>query len=217
MLQAALDRRSDAVYLEIGVSKGVTFRAIRAGTKLAVDPHFRFRKPLLAELRTRVRRKTGDHYFEVTSDEFFTKRADPVLGRRHIDVAFVDGLHEWRQALSDVDHVLAGLAPDGLILLHDCNPTSEPAAAPSLEEAKRHPGFTGAWNGDVYRAIIALRRRGGVEAYVLDVDQGLGVVIPAADVPPATDLPPPESVSYADLEARREHLLDLRRFEGVPA
>ena len=54
----------------------------------------------------------------------------------------------------------AVLRADGVVVVHDCNPQSAAAAAPSLEEAARTDGFIGEWNGDVYRAIVRLRTRG---------------------------------------------------------
>lgn len=35
------------------------------------------------------------------------------------DIVFVDGLHEWKQALRDVEHALAVLKPNGTIVVHD--------------------------------------------------------------------------------------------------
>ena len=46
------------------------------------------------------------------------------------------------------------LRDDGVVVVHDCNPASAAAAAPTLEEAARTDGFIGEWNGEVYRAIV---------------------------------------------------------------
>jgi hypothetical protein len=139
-------------YLEIGVRDGECFDAIAVPTRIAVDPQFRFRPPLRARLRTRLRRTTGTLYFALTSDAFFSahgKRLAP------LDVAFVDGLHTYEQAHRDVVHCLELLSDEGVVIVHDCSPRSEAAAAPTLATAARSEGFVGEWNGDVIRRSSA--------------------------------------------------------------
>ena len=41
------------------------------------------------------------------------------------------------------------------MVVHDCNPASAAAAAPSLDQARRTDGFNWEWNGDVYRRSSA--------------------------------------------------------------
>jgi hypothetical protein len=67
VLQSVIDLFGEARYLEIGVSAGVTFRAVKAKEKYAVDPYFLFDIPSDAELR-------GERYFSLLSDEFFEIR-----------------------------------------------------------------------------------------------------------------------------------------------
>ena len=89
----ALGDRSASTYLEIGVRDGESFRTARAGRKVGVDP---VRHPALAALRT------GEEFYEVTSDRFFAQLADQVFRESRVDVALIDGLHEFRQALRDL-------------------------------------------------------------------------------------------------------------------
>jgi hypothetical protein len=131
-------------------------------------------------------------------------------------VAFVDGLHTWRQSMVDVRNCLKYLNPGGAILLHDCNPTDQAMATPagSAEgaQAKHVPGWTGEWTGDVWKTIVALRSScPNLTVFVFDCDYGIGVVLQRpADRP--LSFSPQELLrwTYQDLEARRAELLDLR-------
>jgi hypothetical protein len=200
-------------YLEIGVNDGECFNLIEAETKIAVDPHFRFRRPVRATVRSMLGRTEGTLYFKLTSDEFFAHRATRVAP---FGVVFVDGLHTYEQAYRDVVNALAHLAEGGAVVVHDCSPATAAAAAPSLEQAARMPGFVGEWNGDVYRAVVRLRTRRDLRVAVLDCDQGVGIVrkgppdhsldLSAADV---------ERLTFDDLAADRERLLGLRAPEDL--
>jgi hypothetical protein len=126
-VQQALDGRVNSVYLEIGVERGWTFRRIAADEKIAVDPAFKLsaRSRRLAAAKARA-----THYFETTSDAFFANET-AFLEQRGIDVALIDGLHTYRQVLRDVENTLRYLRDDGVIVLHDCNPTRVSIACPA--------------------------------------------------------------------------------------
>ena len=195
-------------YLEIGVKDGTCFRAIDAETKVAVDPHFALRLPLLGRLRTALRRTSGELYFPTTSDGFFARHGSRLAP---FDVVFVDGLHTAEQAHRDVVNALEVLEPHGIVVIHDCNPQSAAAAAPTLAEAARTDGFVGEWNGDVYRAIVRLRTRDDLVAFVLDADQGVALVwrgrprdrleLTSAQI---------ERLRYTELDRDRNRLLGIR-------
>ena len=208
VIRAALDATGGRRYLEIGVNDGACFHAVAAPTRVAVDPRFAFRPPVRARLRSALRRTDGDLYFEETSDEFFERRAARLAP---FDVVLVDGLHTDEQAHRDVVNALAHLAGGGVVVVHDCSPASAAAAVPTLEEAARTPGFSGEWNGDVFRAIVRLRTRADLRIAVLDCDHGVGIVRkgPAADRLDlaAADV---ERLTYDDLERDRARLLGLR-------
>lgn len=202
-----------STYLEIGVSRGTTFRAVQAPTKLAVDPEFRFSVPWQARLRRAIGVRRGDLYFAVPSDKFFADYAARYLGADQLGVAFVDGLHEWRQARRDIENCVERLADDGAVIVHDCNPASASSAAATLAAAKVMPGFTGAWNGDVFKAIVWLRaNRPDLSVEVLDCDHGLGVIRKTNAPGGAVVISDSEieSLEYGDLEHRRTELLGLR-------
>ena len=125
--QQALDGRVKRVYLEIGVSRGMTFRRITADEKIAVDPAFKLsaRSRRLADAKARA-----THYFETTSDAFFANETG-FLEQRGIDVALIDGLHTYKQVLRDVENTLGYLRDNGVIVLHDCNPANAAIACPA--------------------------------------------------------------------------------------
>jgi hypothetical protein len=166
----------------------------------------------------------GARYFEVPSDRFF---ADHAAALGPFDAVLVDGLHTADQAHRDVVNAAAVLAPAGVIVMHDCNPRSAPAAAGSLDEATAMPGYTGEWNGDVFKAIVRVRAlEPTLEAFVLDCDQGLGIVrtrrtAAAADAALVAgrrwDEAAIDALTYDDLDRDREALLDLRPVAALDA
>jgi hypothetical protein len=201
-------------YLEIGVSRGASFLPIRAKAKWGVDPAPLMTAEECRKLRWRALLKLRDErVFWMTSDEFF--RQAGWLRRRGIDVALIDGLHTYEQALRDVLNTLEYLKPGGVIVLHDCNPATELAATPaeSYEDMQaRIPGFGGDWNGDVWKVILHLRAlRPDLDALVLDCDYGVGIVRrrPAGErlALSASEI---EAMQYADLARDREGLLGLK-------
>jgi hypothetical protein len=84
-------------------------------------------------------------------------------------------MHEYDFALRDIENSLKFLQKNGIVLIHDCNPVSKEASV-SFEEYKNR-GFVKDWNGDTWKAIVHLRSlRDDINVFVLDCDQGLGVV-----------------------------------------
>jgi hypothetical protein len=192
----ALLGRPAATYLEIGVRDGESFRLARAGRKIGIDPD---RRPALATLRP------GEEFFEMTSDRFFDEVAPEVLAGVPVDVALIDGLHEFRHALRDLLGVERYLRADGVVVLDDCNPRSARAAAET--------GDGGAWNGDVWKVAAYVRReRPDLSFVTVDADQGVGIVTGFGQ--PA-DLPSPETVErykalpYEHLDRNRPAVLGL--------
>jgi SAM-dependent methyltransferase len=168
VVQQFIRRTGARRYLEIGVEQGINFFQIDAPSKFAVDPEFK--------IPGGAADFDGHRFFETTSDAFFA--AVPAEIREHgIDIALVDGLHTYEQALRDVENCVRHLAPGGLVVMHDCLPATAIEAAPSLEEARAMRGFKQAWTGDVYRAVAHLRAfRPDLFVAVLDADHGIGIV-----------------------------------------
>jgi len=216
-INASLARkgRRRSSYLEIGVQRGEVFRKVRARVRIGVDPRFlgpdmRIRSHL-GPMRERLGLRGGAFLFSCTSDEFFEAR-HRVLGRRPLDCVLVDGLHSADQAYRDVLNSLEHLADDGVIVMHDCSPASAVAALPTLGEAARHPEFIGAWNGDVWKALVRLRAtHPDLQICVLDCDEGVGLIRRGGRGSEVTlseaDL---HALTYEDLDADREGLLNLQ-------
>lgn len=162
-------------YLEIGVFNGRVFFRMKSTFKVAVDPYFAFDSL----------RKIGklfinpynffNRFFEKKSDDFFAQDADGVFADKKVQLSLIDGMHEYRYALRDVENTLKYLSEDGVIIMHDCNPVTKEEAG-TFEEWKAKD-FKGQWNGDVWKTIVHLRTfRNDIDVFVLDCDQGLGIV-----------------------------------------
>jgi Methyltransferase domain len=212
-VQRALDGRVNPVYLEIGVSRGQAFQRISADEKIAVDPAFKLseRSRRLADTKARA-----THYFETTSDAFFADET-AFLERRPIDVALIDGLHTYGQVVRDVENTLRYLRDDGVIVLHDCNPPIALVARPAASQAEfiaqqSGPLVIGVWNGDVWKAIVHLRStRHDLLIAVLKCDLGVGIVRKGSPESPLSySVEQVEALTYADLKADRQRLLNLK-------
>lgn len=200
-----LDRRvQQTTYVEIGVRDGESLRIVKADRKIAVDP---IRTPRMSVLRA------GEEFFEVGSDEFFDHHAPKALAPRSVDVALVDGLHEFRQVLRDVLNLERYMRRDGVIFLDDANPRT-PARA-------RDTPTGGAWNGDVWKvAPFLTSERPDLEFFTIDADEGIGVLRGFG-----VDAPWPTSetvrrfkdLSYDVLARARAETLKLVRPSAVPA
>jgi len=119
-----------ARYVEIGVERGAVLGLFdESTTVVGIDPAPRLRK---------VADNTA--LYRMTSDDFFARcNLSEKLGGP-FDLAFIDGLHEFRQVLRDFINLEKQVGPDGVILIHDCLPLdrrlrSVPEPAPGREVA----------------------------------------------------------------------------------
>lgn len=209
ILQKLISSLGVHLYLEIGVNDGSTFLKLDAPKKIAVDPFFK--------IPGGFENTDQEQWFQLTSDEFFLAQGG-WLQTNPPDLVFIDGLHTYAQSLADVYNALKYLRPGGVIVMHDCLPTSEAAAAPTTDRARELRGLAGkggaggAWMGDVYRTILRLRSfNAELEVCVLDSDCGLGFVWPGK---PESMLSLSEdqvrALSYHDLVKNKESLLNLK-------
>jgi hypothetical protein len=196
-------------YLEIGVCNGHVFFRVSSTYKLAVDPAFTFD----------TARKIGktivnpynlfNRYFSKTSDAFFAEDAPQRFAKKPLQLALVDGLHEYAFALRDVENALKYLSDDGVIIMHDCNPQSKEEAGTLQEWRERG---SGQWNGDVWKALLHLRSlRNDINVFVLDCDQGLGIVTkgkPESTLPFSADAI--SKLMYEQLSENRKEWLNLK-------
>ena len=203
--QDHIDKIKARTYLEIGVERGINFFQANAPVKIAVDPRFK--------IPNRPQNTDSVYFYEVPSDDFFTSDHKKKLEKTGIDVALVDGLHTYEQSLRDMVNTVKYLNDGGIIVVHDCYPKNEAASLPDMQAAIQHPTFNGAWNGDVWKAIIWLRcNRKDLRVYTLDVDHGLGIIKkePAESMLNYTDKQI-EEMTYADfLKVGPDKLLNLK-------
>lgn len=153
-------------------------------------------------------------YFEMTSDSFF-KNHYHTFNDDKIDVALVDGLHTYEQVLQDVMNCLNYLNDGGVIIMHDCSPTTNAMAvrAHSIEEARLRnpPDWDLLWCGDVWKAIVSLRCLPDLDVCVIDCDTGIGIVQKKSSSNRLTlSISAIENLTYDDLCANRNQLLNLK-------
>lgn len=185
-------------YLEIGVRWGESLRTVQADRKIGIDP---VRQPAVAVLRG------GEEFHEMTSDDFFRDRAPEILERGSIEVALIDGLHEFHQALRDLIHLEPYLAPGASVVLDDCNPRTP--------ERSGSTNLPGRWNGDVWKVVpLVDRELDGLRVVTIRGDNGIGIVW-GFDGTGRTRTIPEEveeryaSMSYDDLRSDRSGYLRL--------
>lgn len=147
VVQGILDLFDAPDYLEIGVNRGVTFNALKAASKVAVDPAFLF--------DTEAATGPGITFHETTSDDYFARIATRDTA---FDVIYLDGLHTSEQTIRDLINALAFLKSDGVIVIDDVFPSSYIASLPErqhtrvVRQAINDP--SGAWMGDVFRLVF---------------------------------------------------------------
>jgi hypothetical protein len=210
VIQTLMKGKKLSRYLEIGVFTGHIFFMIKSRFKIAVDPCFQF-NPL---------KKSGklflnpfnlfNKYFEKASDDFFGENAPDIFKNDLLEIALIDGMHEYIYALRDVENTLNYLTKNGIIVLHDCNPQKKEDAV-SFEEWKAR-NFKGTWNGDVWRTILNLQSlRDDLNVFTLDCDHGLGIITRGkAKNKLNYSLQQIEQFSFEDFDANRESWINLK-------
>jgi len=149
-------------YLEIGVAQGATIALAQPPcVAVGIDP----------EPNLQSRFATTTKIFSLESDAYFASRdlrAD--LGADVLDLAFIDGLHVFQQALRDFINIERFAGKHTVVLVHDCIPLD--ALTSSVE---RRTAF---WTGDVWKLIAALGRwRPDLDVQsVATSPSGLGVI-----------------------------------------
>ena len=166
-------------YLEIGAARGKNFAKIEIENKDDVEP------------------KSNNVRYKMGSNEFFTNN------KKIYDLIFIDGLHLEEQTLKDIKNALACLSENGIIVVHDCNPTKEEF---QVEKQER----TSIWTGTVWKAIARLRMtRKNLEMYVVDTDYGCGIIRRGQQ----KVFPFQKKLNWEFLEKNRKKLLNLINVE----
>jgi hypothetical protein len=129
-------------YVEIGVAQGESIVLASPDTRaIGVDPNPRIAAPLGPNVSIVAQ----------TSDDFFARhdvRAE--LGGLPVDLAFIDGMHQFEFALRDFMNLEALCTPSSTILIHDVYPLDERTAA--------RERVTDFWSGDIWRLVLLLRK-----------------------------------------------------------
>lgn len=201
-IQSAVDILGNhTTYIEIGVRRGLNFRQIKCSRRIAVDP---MRYPEF------VRLHPNELFYEKGSDQFFAEDAKDLFQDGKIDVAFVDGLHEFRQACTDVLNIERHIQPNGVIFIHDCNPSTR-------KQAEVRDG--GPWNGDVWKvAYYLVNYRADLHFFTINCDQGIGVLTGFMarvlknehTIPDGSLLKEIKEMDYKVLEQDREKVINLK-------
>ncbi len=214
VVQKAIHKIKARTYLEIGVHSGGCFLSIDAPRKIAVDPFFQIPKGAKRKSVFKNSNNLFNRYYEMTSDDFFASQKK--ILEKGVDVVLIDGLHTYEQTLKDVENSLKYLNKNGVIVMHDCKPASATIGYPanSLEDAAQANliGWTGEWCGDVWKVIVNLRSlRKDTTAFVLDCDQGLGIIIKENSENDLNyTLNDIQNLSFSDLEKNPEHFIGLK-------
>ncbi|MEA2327748.1 MAG: hypothetical protein QOE68_2707 [Thermoanaerobaculia bacterium] len=130
-----------ASYLEIGTYRGKSLSYARQPTRaVGVDPEAMINVPLAAET----------FIFRETSDVFFAeRRLAGLLNCEPLALAFIDGLHTFRQTLKDFMHIEALCGPRSVVLIHDTVPFDEPTQRPDRQRTF--------YTGDVWKVVLCLK------------------------------------------------------------
>jgi len=144
-------------YLEIGVQfPHSNYDKIKIENKVGVEPF-----PAEDLLQKSI--------VELTSDDFFNSLEADVK----YDIIFIDGLHTREQCLADILNSLKHLSHNGTILVHDCLPTAEYQTT--------HEDNGKEWTGDVWKSIVDIKAKDGLDVSTIDTDWGIGCIRLNAD------------------------------------
>ena len=143
-----IQSRGYTSFLEIGTYQGDTYRNVSCAIRLSVDPD---------------PNTPATHH--MTSDAFFASCKDK------FDIIFIDGLHEHNQVWRDIQNGLDHLNKNGVIVMHDCHPTTE-----KMQEYHTESQYGFWWTGDVWKAFVKARATLPYELYVFDNDMGCGII-----------------------------------------
>lgn len=106
------------------------------------------------------------------------------------DLIFIDGLHTEEQVLEDINEAFDCLAPNGVIVLHDCMP-------PDAWHQREYEEFSDGenWNGTVWKAVLRIFNDSSYKCVLLDMDWGCGMIDTAETQTPAV-LQLPDKLEY---------------------
>jgi hypothetical protein len=221
-VQAVVDARGANTFLDLHGEKYAKFLWVKAHKKISAYTRF-IEHQIPRNIKTKffLTNLPWNFFNEIyteKADDFFADRAHRVIPKAGVDVVLVDGDHSYEQTMSDINNCLHYLKDDGVIVIHDCSPSTEISATPAqdifaaTELLQDRPEWTGAWSGDTWRAIVSLRStRKDLHIFVLDCDCGLGIITKGT---PENMLEFSEeeimNMTYHDLDRDRARILNLK-------
>ncbi|TXN04130.1 class I SAM-dependent methyltransferase [Methylobacterium sp. WL103] len=153
-----------ATYLEIGSRSGESV-ALSACSTIAIDPGFNIASNV-------IRTKPTCHFYQCTSDHFFSKYDPTAIFGQPIDMAFLDGMHLSEFLLRDFYNTERHSKKNSVVMIHDCLPGEElislrSSTDPRRESAQR-PDW---WTGDVWKILPVLKKhRNDLKIIAIDAD-----------------------------------------------
>lgn len=158
-------------YLEVGIfNPAHNFNLIDVPYKKSVDPD-----------------PNAKAIFLGTSDDFFASNTET------FDLCWIDGLHHAEQVKKDIINAWDCLNENGIIVIHDSNPHSEPLTC--IPRGRQRE-----WTGDVYKTICQIAS----PKFTVDFDYGC-CVIKKSDKLEWNDL----NITWDYFNENRKELLNL--------
>jgi len=140
-------------YLEIGLGDGRNFNNAPIKEKVCISPKGCVKNP--------------DRMYHGNSDDIFES-----LGEDPFDLIFIDGFHNYKQVVKDLNNSLEYLKPNGVILIHDVNPLDKPDFVSGDKQKGGKP-----WCGDVWKIIPHIKyKRTDLDFVNIEEFPGLTVV-----------------------------------------
>ena len=182
-IKKIIDKKNFNSYLEIGCYLNETFSKVQIEKKIGVDPIS----------GGTVRQKSND--FFLNNKDFF-------------DLIFIDGDHDYKQAIKDINNSIDFLNDNGIILVHDCLPSS------FFQQAV--PRCQYVWTGNVWKAVAMIRTNPNLNTCVCSIDHGIAII---SKKPNKNILNVPlkkiEQMSYKDFFFNYKKLLNVISFNDV--
>ena len=127
-------------YFEIGTRFGSSL-ALSQSPSIAIDPYFQVEKNIVGN-------KEFCMLFQETSNSFFTNRLSKFSDLK-CELAFIDGMHHFDQALRDFINLAKISSKESLFLFHNSIPWTFRMATRNFQELDRDES----WTGDIWKLV----------------------------------------------------------------